>query len=187
MGGVTSVATNPDGAEVSYRWQGCKFVSQLRVIFSYIVTLLWWICTFNSFGPFSAPLAVYLFVFAIPLTALEFSTLFMACCTFCRDDGKFCKLWHFIMRLDGWQRGAFYIVIAFPTFIPGFTSVFAAVVGFLLILLGLMYVAKKFAIITIQVPPPTSFAQAGTPSAYSGSLPPSGGGPRDPNQFSTIP
>uniref|UniRef100_A0A915I2W9 Uncharacterized protein n=1 Tax=Romanomermis culicivorax TaxID=13658 RepID=A0A915I2W9_ROMCU len=136
-----SIALQPDGAEVSYRWPICKQVSQVRTIFSYVV--------------------VVSMLRADSLHPRIFDTIFLS------EEGRFCQIWNIIIRLDGWKRGAFYCLASLPMFFLSYVSPFGMLLAFLLLVLGLLYVSTKFAITTFTIPPPTSFSAAGGPAAYN--------------------
>ncbi|CDW53269.1 hypothetical protein TTRE_0000153301 [Trichuris trichiura] len=85
-----------------------------------------------------------------------------------RQENLISRCCNFVFSLDGIKLGIAYIVVSIPTFIPGFTAVFPAFAGVVVLLLGICFVLQHFAPPSTEGNLPTSVPPPGVQYPQSG-------------------
>ncbi|XP_064603169.1 uncharacterized protein LOC135468704 [Liolophura sinensis] len=85
----------------------------------------------------------YLIAIAIFMTFVEVIWIInkSACC---RQDGCCFAVWRIFLWLDNWKRGVLYILFSIPAFLEGLGIYMNLICGFMLIVLGCLYITKTF-------------------------------------------
>uniref|UniRef100_A0A5S6QSN4 Uncharacterized protein n=1 Tax=Trichuris muris TaxID=70415 RepID=A0A5S6QSN4_TRIMR len=149
------------------------FVSSPR--FQTVKKLVGWLAIFMTTAAavtalasvLSVPIGVYLLFVAIFVIVMHTKPLVQKLSVF-QQENFVSRCGNFVFSLDGIKLGIVYIVISIPTFIPGFTAVFPAFAGVVVLLLGVCYVLQYFA-------PPSAEATIPTSVPPPGAQYPSGG------------
>ncbi|KFD45250.1 hypothetical protein M514_13873 [Trichuris suis] len=149
------------------------FVSSSR--FQTVKKLVGWLAIFMTFAAaitaltnvLSVPIGVYLLFVAIFVTFMHMKSLVQKSSIF-QQENLISRCCNFVFSLDGIKLGIAYIVISIPTFIPGFTAVFPAFAGVVVLLLGICFVLQHFAPPSTEGNLPTSVPPTGAQYPQSG-------------------
>ncbi|XP_046352318.1 uncharacterized protein [Haliotis cracherodii] len=82
----------------------------------------------------------------------------------CLREGCCCKCWSIMMWVDNWKKGILYLALSIPTFISGMRIILGMVSGFLLIILGCLYIVKTFKYGIVYTKHETRYVSTATPT-----------------------